>query len=80
MPVIHWVATAVNTYILHTEHGNGYQWWSGIGLGTSIGVNTWHRFKVHNCQAKWWCWRFARHIHPEDGKYVCPKHHPDFAA
>jgi hypothetical protein len=30
--VIHWLWTAVNTYLLHPLTGPGYQFWSGVGL------------------------------------------------
>lgn len=69
--MIHWLQTAINTYLLHPLHGNGYQWHSGAGsdlqeitlLGLFVGL--WHR---HNCHHRR-CFRVVRH-----GKTHCPKH------
>lgn len=53
-------------------HGDGYQFWSGIGSGSPIlmalGV-WWHH---HNCVQKG-CWRKG-HPDPEHGHPVCRKH------
>ena len=70
--MIHWLSNAISTYLLHGEHGNGYQWWSGEGSDlTEIAsvclalLTAWHRF---NCHHKG-CPRVVRH-----GKRYCPKH------
>jgi hypothetical protein len=49
-------------------HGDGYQFWSGIGSGSPIFVAVgvfWHR---HNCHERR-CLRMVRH-----GKTRCKKH------
>ena len=64
----HWLLHAFQTYALHPLHGNGYQWWSGLGSGSAwlAGLSmAWHR---HNCHIRG-CWRVVRH-----GKTVCVKH------
>jgi hypothetical protein len=57
-------------------HGDGYQFWSGIGLGGlgfgSIGM--WWR--KHNCHVKR-CPRLQWHVNDEHGHPVCRTHHPD---
>jgi hypothetical protein len=64
-----WIGQAISTYVLHVEHGNGYQWWSGFG-GRTLGASAvlgllWHRYNCHESG----CWRPVRH-----GKHYCPKH------
>lgn len=66
--MIHWLETALRTYVLHPLHANGYQWWSGLGSGSAwLGglAMVWHR---HNCHQKG-CWRIVRH-----GRTHCPRH------
>lgn len=53
--MIHWLTTVVQTYLLHFEHGNGYQFWSGAGsdIGeATIVLAIWHQV---NC-AEPGCW------------------------
>jgi hypothetical protein len=73
---MHWFSTAFSTYVLHVEHGNGYQWWSGAGsdLGevTLIGLVL-AGLKHRNCHEKG-CWRLG-HSHPEHGFPSCRKHY-----
>lgn len=78
--MLRWLTTAISTYVLHVEHGNGYQWHSGFGsdLGeyTIFGVVIAH-VKHRNCHHKgcWRSWPFV-HIHPDHGWPSC-KHHWD---
>lgn len=72
----HWVSQAFTTYILHPEHGAGYQWWSGAAGGTLpftmlawLAV-TWSR---HNCHVRH-CWRVGRRQYGD--LLLCHKHHP----
>lgn len=78
MGMTDWLSTAINTYLLHVEHSNGYQWWSGFG-GRTFGVGTitapilgmwWH---THNCHHDR-CVRIGRHQHPDHG-LLCRKHY-----
>jgi hypothetical protein len=73
--VIHWLWVAFQTYVLHTEHGNGYAWWSGpgsdIGEVTLVGLLV-AAYRHHNCGEPR-CWRLG-HAHPEHGQPVCRKH------
>lgn len=83
--MIHWLHTAFQTYILHTEHGNGYQWWSGagsdLGYATIAVVLITHAalwYRQHNCVEPG-C-RKLGHPHPNHGHPVCRRHyHPDHA-
>ena len=73
----HWITTAISTYILHAEHGNGYQWHSGIGSVYTpkdlVYMGALAKMAHHkNCHRKG-CWRFG-HPHPEHGWPAC-KHH-----
>ncbi len=56
-------------------HGDGYQFWSGIGSGSPILLGAWVYLRKHNCHVRW-CFRVGRH--PVDGTtyVVCRKHHP----
>jgi hypothetical protein len=66
--MIHWLSTGFSTYVLHVEHGNGYQFWSGFGgrsFGLAIVLGMWHRFNCHHP----WCFRTVRH-----GKRFCARH------
>lgn len=75
--MIHFITTAWDTYVLHFEHGNGYQFWSGIsgsfivGGGIWVGVIT--QIKKHTCHQKR-CYRFG-HPHPDHGWPSCRKHY-----
>jgi len=75
--MVHWLWTAISTYLLHSEHGNGYQFWSsgpgpGLGqvalLGGAAGL-----LRHHNCEHPG-CWRLG-HRHPEHGRPVCRAHY-----
>ena len=76
--MLHWLSTAFSTYVLHPEHGNGYQWHSGIGanLGqyTIVSALLLH-IKHRNCHHKrcWRTWPFV-HLHPEYGWPACRIH------
>lgn len=80
--MLHWLQTAFNTYVLHAEHGNGYQWHSGIGsdwgeytvaaAAITMVLGFWHQ---HNCHVHR-CPRLKWHVHPDHGHPVCKKHHP----
>ena len=73
--MIHWLHTAVRTYVLHPLHSNGYQWWSGLGsdltevalIGALVTL-----FKHHNCHHKG-CLRIG-HRHPKHGWPSCKRH------
>lgn len=71
-----WLSTAWNTYVMHPEHGNGYQFWSGVGGMTAMLGALGTVYRKHNCHVRW-CWRLGRH--PVDGTdwVVCRNHHPD---
>lgn len=77
--MIHWLLTAFRTYVLHPEHGNGYQLWSGAGsdLGeiTMIGLAV-AAFKHWNCEAPR-CLRHGKHPTADGQHHLCRKHHPD---
>lgn len=79
--MIHWLWTAVNTYLLHSEHGNGYAFWSagpGPGLGQIslvFGIVAW--WLHHRCATPR-CLRKARYL-TDDGQHkLCRVCHPDF--
>lgn len=77
--MIHWLWTAINTYLLHSEHANGYAFWSagpGPGLGqiTLVGGLLVY-LRRHNCHIHR-CWRLQWHEHPAHGHPVCRRHHP----
>lgn len=56
-------------------HGDGYQFWSGIGSGSPILLGVWVLLRRHNCHQPR-CWRLAWHPHPDTGHPLCRKHHP----
>ena len=69
------------TYLLHPLHGDGYQFWSGIG--SDIGEVTivgglLALYKHVNCEEPG-CWRLG-HRHPGHGRPVCRKHFNSKAA
>lgn len=45
--IVTWLSHGISTYLLHSQHGNGYAWWSsgpGPGLGQVtlvVGLVTW---------------------------------------
>ena len=70
-----WISQAFSTYILHFMHGNGYQFWSGMGsdIGEATIVTALvAQYKHRNCHEKG-CWRMG-HQHPITGAIHC-KHH-----
>lgn len=72
----HWISTAWSTYVLHVEHNNGYQWWSGMGANfgeLTIAGAVFGLYRHHNCEEKG-CWRFGR-AHPDHGRAVCRRHY-----
>lgn len=77
--MIHWLQTAFSTYVLHVEHGNGYQFWSGMGANfgevTVIGAAV-ALVRHWNCDAPWCPWR-GKHPTADGLHHLCRKHHPD---
>jgi len=77
--VIHWLSTAFSTYVLHSQHGLGYQWASGPGanfgeiaiIGAAIGL-----YRRWNCSAPR-CWRHGKHPTADGLHHLCRRHHPD---
>lgn len=59
---------------LNPLHGEGYQFWSGIGSGSPVlgALGVW--LHHHNCRI-YGCWKLG-HVH--DGRPVCKRHHPDW--
>jgi hypothetical protein len=68
-----WLHTALNTYVLHTEHGDGYQWWSGAGSDLGLAAAITAFLLKHNCHEHR-CWRVGR-MHGADGAHRCKRHH-----
>lgn len=56
-------------------HGDGYQFWSGIGSGSPIIAGFFLVLRHRNCHVHR-CWRLAWHTHPGHGHPVCKHHHP----
>jgi hypothetical protein len=77
--MLHWIATAINTYLVHPEHGNGYQWWSGPGsdLGEASVVGMAAAWFKHRTCHEHGCWRLG-HAHPKHGFPVCRRHYHRF--
>lgn len=77
--MMHWILTAINTYLAHPLHNNGYQWWSGAGsdlayIGAALAL-----WRHVNCEHPWCL--FPGHRHPDHGRPVCRRHyHSDRAA
>ena len=62
--------------ILDPLHGNGYQFWSGIGSDfgeLTIITGGVLLFRHRNCHVKG-CWRLG-HTDPEHGHPACRRHH-----
>lgn len=76
----HWISSAFSTYVLHVQHGNGYQWWSGMGANfgemTIIGVviSGYRRWRQHNTCHVENCNKLG-HKHPGHGFPVCRNHY-----
>ena len=56
-------------------HGDGYQFWSGIGSGSPLVAGVFILLHKHNCHIKG-CLRLQWHADPKTGHPVCKKHHP----
>lgn len=56
-------------------HGDGYQFWSGVGSGSPLMVCLAVWWRKHNCQEHR-CWRLQWHPHPVHGHIVYRRHHP----
>lgn len=56
-------------------HGDGYQFWSGVGSGSPLLAGLFLLMRKHNCHVKG-CWRLQWHPHPDHGHPVCRRHHP----
>ena len=77
--MIHWIWQGFSTYILHSQHGNGYQWGSS-GPGPlwllqvlAYGTVAHHFIVRHNCHHKR-CLSIHTHRHPEHGWPACKTH------
>jgi hypothetical protein len=62
--------------LLDPLHGDGYQFWSGIGSGSPLFVALLVLWRKHNCHVKG-CWRIAWHPHPVHKHPVCRRHFPE---
>lgn len=54
-------------------HGDGYQFWSGIGSGSPLIVGAIVVWRRHNCHVRW-CPRIIWRTHGEHE--LCRRHHP----
>jgi hypothetical protein len=74
-----WTGDAFSTYVLHTQKGNGYMWWSGPGANfgelTIFGsvVAIWRHI---NCESPG-CLRRGHYPTADKLHHLCRKHHPD---
>lgn len=77
--VVPWLNRAFSTYVLHTQHGNGYQWTSGpearITYITLITLVV-GAFKHWNCDAPF-CFRHGPFPTADGQHHLCHVHHPD---
>ena len=71
--MLQWFLTAVRTYLLHSEHGNGYQWWSGPGSDLGYATIAYALIRKHNCYEPR-C-PFIGHRLASDGHHYCRRHH-----
>jgi hypothetical protein len=55
------------------ESGDGYGFWSGIGLTLFLPFS-WYR--LHTCHENR-CWRFGKHPTADNLVKYCAKHHPE---
>ena len=56
-------------------HGDGYQFWSGIGSGSPILAAAFLVARHHICHERR-CYRLVFAPHPDHGAPVCRRHHP----
>lgn len=68
-------------YLWHPLHGNGYQWWSGLGsdfgeytIALALVGGILRSYRQHECHVES-CWRPAWHPDPKHGHPVCRRHH-----
>lgn len=77
--MIHWLSQGFSTYILHSQHGNGYQFGSGgpgplwIAQLVAYTVVVYHVVLGHNCYEHG-CPRPAR-MKGDDGHRRCKRCH-----
>lgn len=71
--MLHWLGTAINTYVLHTEHGNGYAMWSGPIIAFGLLYNGTISALKHNCYEHR-CPRVGR-VLGGDGHHRCKRCH-----
>lgn len=78
--MIHWLFHGLSTYLLHSQHGNGYQFWSS-GPGPGLGQVT-----LLGGLATWWghtrcdtprCFRKGKHLTADGHHKLCRVCHPD---
>ena len=69
-----WLKTAIDTYVWHPLHGNGYQWWSGLGSDLTYAGIGYATYRKHNCYEHR-CWRIGTHKSQLDQHVRCRKHH-----
>ena len=55
-------------------HGDGYQFWSGIGSGSPLLAGVYLGIRSHNCHVKG-CRSFRTAVDPEHGWRACKDHH-----
>ena len=60
--------------VIDPLHGDGYQWWSGLGSDLVYLSGVAAFMHHHNCRISG-CWR-PGHIDPESGQLYCHKHRP----
>lgn len=71
--MLHWLANAFDTYVLHVQNRNGYQFWSGFGSDLGEATLILVILRHVNCNEKG-CYRFG-YRHPDHGRPVCHKHY-----
>ncbi len=72
--ILDWFGTAISTYVLHVEHNNGYQWWSGMGANFALIGIFYHVARSRNCY-EYRCLRVGTHKSQLDQHVRCRKHH-----
>lgn len=68
-----WLGHAFSTYVLHTQKGDGYQWWSGPGGDLGLLAALCLFALKHNCHTHR-CPRIGRML-GADGHHRCKRHH-----